>query len=163
MAARIAVGLGALAVIAAVVVAAMVATAGDEPEQPPPAPPTKDDPAAYTMAFVEGAIQRYERDGREATVAYYNSLESVDGEWYAFIVGEDGVTISHHNEQFRDRDPNLRVDVDGRFYGGDLLAATEEGRWVDYAILNPETGEPGQKHTWAKRHDGLIFASGWYE
>ena len=158
MTVRIAVGFGVLAAIAAAVVAAIV-TASGEPELPTP---TKDDPAAYTIAFVEGAIQRYERDGREATVDYYNSLDSVDGEWYGFIVGEEGVTISHHNAQFRDRDPSLRVDIDGRFYGDDLLGATQEGSWIEYAVVNPTTGENGQKHTWAKRHDGLIFAAGWY-
>ena len=45
----------------------------------------------------------------------------------------------------------------------DLLGATEAGRWVDYVLVNPETGDDRQKHTWAVRHDGLIFASGWYE
>ena len=29
--------------------------------------------------------------------------------------------------------------------------------------MNPETGDDRQKHTWAVRHDGLLFASGWYE
>ena len=51
----------------------------------------------------------------------------------------------------------------GYFYGDDLRAADEEGRWVSYVFLNPETGEQQTKHTWAIRHDGLIFASGWYE
>ena len=64
---------------------------------------------------------------------------------------------------FLGRDPALRVDSTGRFYGDDLLSATEAGRWVDYVLLNPETGDERQKHTWAVRHDGLIFASGWYE
>ena len=75
----------------------------------------------------------------------------------------DGVTISHHNPKFRGRDPSLRVDPTGYFYGDELLAADDDGRWVDYVILNPETGENRQKHTWIIRHDGLLFASGWYE
>ena len=86
-----------------------------------------------------------------------------DGEWYVFIVDGKGYTIAHHNDKFRDRDPSLRVDAVGYFYGDDLLGATEDGRWVDYVILNPESGENDQKHTWAVKHDGLIFASGWYE
>ena len=132
----------------------------DGPDQ---SEPSKDDPAAYTKAFVQRAIQRYERDGRQATIDYYNSTESVDGEWYVFIIDQDGFTISHHNPTFRGRDPSLRVDATGYFYGDELLGATEEGRWVDYVILNPETGENEQKHTWAVRHDGLLFGSGWYE
>ena len=125
--------------------------------------PSKSDVPAYTRAFVSRAIDLYYAVGREDTVAYYNTKESVDGQWYVFIVDEDGYTISHHNPMFRGRDPALRVDAAGYFYGDDLLGATESGRWVDYVLLNPETGDDRQKHTWAVRHDGLIFASGWYE
>ena len=125
--------------------------------------PSKSDVPAYTRAFVGRAIDLYYAVGREDTIAYYNTRESVDGQWYIFIVDEDGYTISHHNPMFRGRDPSLRVDAAGYFYGDDLLGATESGRWVDYVLLNPETGDDRQKHTWAVRHDGLIFASGWYE
>ena len=125
--------------------------------------PRKSDNPAFTKSFVEQAIELYEAIGREATVAYYNTKESVDDQWYVFIIDEDGYTIGHHNSMFLGRDPALRVDSTGRFYGDDLLSATETGRWVDYVLLNPETGDERQKHTWAVRHDGLIFASGWYE
>ena len=57
-----------------------------------------------------------------------------------FIVDENGYTIAHHNPKFVGRDPSLRVDAVGYFYGDDLLGATEEGRWVDYVLLNPDTG-----------------------
>ncbi len=152
--------LAAVLAVAAVVIVAVVMITRDAPGR---TTPSKDDSAAYTRAFVQEAIHRYERDGKQATVDYYNRVESVDGEWYVFIVGPDGVTISHHNPKFRGRDPSLRVDATGYFYGDDLLAADEDGRWVDYVILNPETGENRQKHTWITRHDGLLFASGWYE
>ena len=126
--------------------------------------PSKAKPAAYTQAFVRRAIDLYAGVGRDVTLDYYNTVESVDGPWYAFIVNvEDGLTIAHYNPDLRGRDPSLRVDVTGYFYGDDLLAADEDGRWVDYVFLNPETGEQQTKHTWAIRHDGLIFASGWYE
>ena len=125
--------------------------------------PAKHDAPAYTRAFVGQAIDLYGAIGREDTVAYYNTGESVDGQWYVFIVDEDGYTIAHPNPMFLGRDPDLRVDATGYFYGDDLLGTTESGRWVDYVLLNPETGDDRQKHTWAVRHDGLIFASGWYE
>ena len=125
--------------------------------------PDKSDAPAYTKAFVSRAIDLYNAIGREDTVAYYNTRQSVDGQWYVFIVDEDGYTVSHHNPMFRGRDPSLRVDAAGYFYGDDLLGATESGRWVDYVLLNPETGGDRQKHTWAVRHNGLIFGSGWYE
>ena len=126
-----------------------------------PGPSTSDAPA-YTQAFVQQAINLYDALGLEETIAYYNTEESVDGQWYAFIVDRNGYTIAHHNPDFRGRDPSLRVDATGHFYGDDLLGATEEGRWVDYVLLNPETGDDRQKHTWAVLYDGLIFASGWY-
>ena len=125
--------------------------------------PSKADPPAYTQRFVQQAIERYEETGLEATVEYYNSEESVDGQWYVFIIDSDGYTIAHFNPMFIGRDPNLRVDATGRFYGDELLAATAEGVWVDYVLANPATGDDRQKHTWAVLYDGLIFASGWYE
>ena len=124
---------------------------------------SKADAPAYTRAFVARAIDLYNAIGREATVDYYNTTESVDGQWYVFIIDQDGYAIAHHNPMFRGRDPDLRVDAAGYFYGDDLLGATESGRWVDYVLLNPQTGDDRQKHTWAVLHDGLIFASGWYE
>ena len=125
--------------------------------------PRKTDAPAYTEAVVQQAINLYEAVGLEDTVAYYNTKESVDGQWYAFIVdGESGFTIAHHNPVLRGRGPSLRVDPTGYFYGDDLLGATEAGRWVEYVIVNPETGENQRKHTFAVLHDGYIFASGWH-
>ena len=125
--------------------------------------PSKSDVQAYTRDFVKRAIDLYSAVGRDDTITYYNMPESVDGQWYVFIVDEEGYTVGHHNPMFRGRDPSERVDSKGYFYGDNLLGATESGRWVDYWLLNPETGDERQKHTWAVRHDGLIFASGWYE
>ena len=125
--------------------------------------PGKSDAPAYTKAFVQQATNLYVALGLEETVAYYNAKESVDGQWYVFIIDPDGYTIAHHNPQFRGRDPSLRVDATGYFYGDDLQSATEAGHWVDYVLLNPESGENRQKHTWIVRHDGLLFGSGWYE
>ena len=134
-----------------------------EPAGPQDREPDKANAAEYTKFLVGDAVGRYESEGLDATVAYYNTRESVDGQWYVFIVDEGGYTIAHHNPDFRNRDPSLRVDATGHFYGDELLGATESGRWVDYVLLNPETGENRQKHTWIVRHDGLLFASGWYE
>ena len=125
--------------------------------------PSKADNPAYTQAFVQRAINLYDALGLQATISYYNSQESVDGQWYVFIINEDGYTISSYNESLRFREPSERVDSTGHFYGDDLLSATEAGRWVNYVIVNPESGGEQRKHTWAVRHDVLIFGSGWYE
>ena len=126
--------------------------------------PRKTEVEAYTKSVVQQAINLYNALGLEQTLAYYNTEESVDGQWYAFIVdAETGVTIGHQNPALRGRDPSQRVDATGYFYGDDLLSATESGSWSSYVIVNPDTGENQRKHTFAVLHDGYIFASGWYE
>ena len=148
----------ALAVSVVALVVALMALTAERP-----AAPTKDEPGAYTKSFVEEAISHYEREGLEATVAYYNDPAHIDGEWYVFIINEDGYNISHYLPEQRYADPSARVDSTGRFYGDEILGTTEEGRWVDYFFRNPETGEDDQKHAWVVKHDGLVFGSGWYE
>ena len=71
--------------------------------------PGESDAPAYTKAFVQQTTNLYVALGLEETVAYYNTKESVDGQWYVFIIDPDGYTIAHHNPQFRGRDPSLRV------------------------------------------------------
>ena len=96
-------------------------------------------------------------------MAYYNTPESIDGQWYTFIVdAETGLTVAHHDPDVVGSDPDRRVDSTGYFYGDDLLAATEQGHWLSYVYNNPETGEEQRKQTWAVLHDGYIFGSGWY-
>ncbi len=125
--------------------------------------PTKNEPEAYTQSLVQDAIRLYRSEGRQATIDHYSSPENVDGPWYVFIIGEDGYTIAHYVPDRIGRDPALRVDITGYFYGDDMLSATGAGKWVSYVFNNPETGEETRKHTWIVRHDGLYFGSGWYE
>ena len=117
-----------------------------------------------TKNFVQEAIDRYNSDGREATVAYYNSPESVDRQWYVFIIDENETMIAHPTRKDRIGTTRKdRVDVTGYYYGDEFASATEDGKWVSYSFTNPTTGQNGNKHTWIVRHDGLLFGSGWYE
>ena len=127
--------------------------------------PTRADRPGYTAAMVEQALQRYEAEGREATVDYYNTPESVDGEWYVFIFDESDQLIAHANPDLLGMDlkGDLGVDVTGYRFGDLMLTATEEGVWVDYLFLNLATGNQEYKHSWVVRHDGLLFGSGWYQ
>ena len=124
--------------------------------------PDRNDPASYTKHVVQQTIELYESDGRQALLDYVNSMASVDGQWYPFVI-EGEYTIAHHNPRFIGQDPDERVDSTGRFYGDEMLAAIEDGRWVSYVFLNPDTGREHTKHAWVVLHDGLIFGSGWYE
>ena len=123
------------------------------------------DRAGYTVAMVERALQRYGDEGREATVAYYNSPESVDGEWYVFIVDENDLMIAHADpgRLGQDLKGDLGVDVNGYRFGDQILSTTEEGLWTEYVHISPITDQAQAKHTWVVRYDGLIFGSGWYE
>jgi len=127
---------------------------------------SKADRAGYTVAMVERAIRMYDAQGRKATVEYYNSPESVDGEWYVFIFDESeklialAVNPDTLGEELR---VDVGVDFTGYRHGEAIAGATEEGMWVDYFFLNPVTGNQEWKHSWVVWHDGLIFGSGWYQ
>ena len=124
--------------------------------------PTENEAAGYTRSMVQDAIRYYDRNGRDAAVDYYSSEDSVHGQWYVFIVDAYGYAIASPNPDMIGRDPALRVDASGYFYGDDLMSATGAGKWISYIFRHPQTGENARKHTWVVRHDGLLFASGFY-
>ena len=136
------------------------------PAPEPAPPPSKDDPAAFTQAFVQRAVDLFEAEGLEPALAAYNDPASVDESWYVFVMDAEGVIIAHptvpENLGASVLGP-LGVDSAGHVFGPALAAATEDGVWVDYNYFNPATGDEGIKHTWAVRRDGTVFASGWYE
>ena len=129
--------------------------------------PSTSQPDVYTKYVAQQAIDYYIANGLDATLDYYNSIASVDGEWYVFIADENDVVIAHATVPSRRggylRDPSTRTDITGFFYGPVLADASELGRWVTYRFLNPAIGQIQTKHTWVIRYDGLLFASGWYE
>ena len=57
--------------------------------------PGKSDAPAYTRAFVQQAMNLYVALGLEETVAYYNTKESVDGQWYVFMSDENQTIVAH--------------------------------------------------------------------
>ena len=127
--------------------------------------PPKSTPAEYTKFLVRDAISQYESDGLDATVAHYNSKESIDGQWYVFIADEGKNMIAHA------ANPDLvgkhASDILGpnAYPAGAAVAASadEDGGWFDYTFPNPATGAVETKHSWMVIHDGLTFGSGWYE
>ena len=138
-----------------------------EPWRPDPATlpvVSKEDPAAFTHAFVLEAIARYEFGGLETTLAHYNDPASIDGQWYVFINDADDLLLAHAPRQdLLGTTLQEVVGPDGDLVGAKIAEATEIGLWVKYLWGNPETGENEQKHTWAIRHDGYLFGSGYYE
>ena len=123
----------------------------------------REDLADVTVDYVQRAIELYDRDGLEATIAYYDSRESVDGQFYLFLIDENDLYLAHPIfPHLKGTDIKDVVGSDGQELGKEVAEATEEGHWVDYLWPNPETGFEEPKSAWVIRHDGLIFASGFY-
>ena len=81
--------------------------------------PSKSTPAEYTRHVVDNAVARYEAQGLEATLAHYNSPQSVDGQWYVFIIDENDLVIGHPDPERRGLDLNgwVGTDVNGYEFG----------------------------------------------
>ena len=131
--------------------------------------PSKSAPAAYTQYVVDSAIARYQAQGLDATLAHYNSPQSIDGQWYVFIIDENDLVIGHPEPERLGLDVKgwVGTDVNGYEFGTAMLASDEGGKWVSYVYRNPASGGLGTgdfefKNVWVERHDGLLFASGWY-
>ena len=131
--------------------------------------PSRSTPAEYTQYVVDNAIARYESQGLDATLAHYNSPQSIDGQWYVFIIDENDLVIAHPDPERLGLDLKgwVGTDDNGYEFGPAMLAATEDGAWVSYVYRNPESGGIGSgdfelKNVWVERRDGLLFASGWY-
>lgn len=138
-----------------------------EPAPAAPAVPDAASPAAFTQSFVAEALALVEAEGFSRALDYYNSRESIDGDWYLFIAQEgDGRLLAHAASPSHVGQSllgPLGVDSTGDRFGPRLLAAPVEGVWVDYVHRNPRTCHTGLKHAWAVNRDGVIYVSGWYE
>ena len=123
------------------------------------------DRGEFTVDMVLDAVEFYEDEGREATVARYNDPANADGEWYVFVFDEQGYNIAHINPEILGQNlkDDLGTDSTGYRFGDSILAATGRGHWVDYVYENPVTGNQEYKHAWVVKRNGLIFGSGWYQ
>ena len=119
--------------------------------------------ADVTRNYIAKAIAHYDREGLESTIEYYNSRESVDGQFYLFLIGADDLYLAHPIfPHLIGTDIKDVVGSDGQELGKEIAEATEAGHWVEYLWPNPVTLREEHKVAWVVRHDGLIFASGYY-
>ncbi len=122
-----------------------------------------EDVASSTKEYVNKAIAKYNDDGLDAVIAHYNSQDSLDGQFYLFLIGADDNYVAHPIfPHLIGTDIKDVVGSDGQELGKEIAQATEEGVWVEYLWPHPVSRKEQQKVTWAIRHDGLIFASGYY-
>ena len=175
---RIALAAGLLLLVSALFAACGDDDAGQTPaeveetaqqEEEETSVPSRDTPAEYTQYFVDNAIARYETQGLDATLAHYNSPQSIDGQWYVFIIDENDLVIGHPEPERLGLDVKgwVGTDINGYEFGPEMLAADEAGKWVSYVYRNPASGGIGSgefelKNVWVEKHDGLLFASGWH-
>ena len=61
--------------------------------------PTMDDPEAFTVAFVQAAVDLYKTEGSDAAIAYYNNPMSIEGQWYVFITDTNDMFVAHAPRQ----------------------------------------------------------------
>ena len=114
-------------------------------------------------AYVQRALERYERDGLGATVAHYNDPDSVEGAVYLVIYSEDNKMLTNAiaphvvGSDFTEVKTLAGVNVI------ELLrnAASEDGAWVQYVAELGNVRGPGfgQTHRWVILRDGLIFTA----
>ncbi|MCE2405160.1 MAG: cache domain-containing protein, partial [Dehalococcoidia bacterium] len=106
------------------------------------AAPPKSMPAEYTKYFVNNAIGRYKTEGLDATLAYYNTPESIDGQWYMFIIDEENTMRAHAADpDLVDQPAAAAVGPNGYPAGEAVAAAADEhGAWLDYTFPNPVSG-----------------------
>lgn len=111
------------------------------------------------------ARARMLRLGRDAAIAYYNTPESIDGEYYVTIaqplgtIGADAVMPELLSTNLRDLqasdDPELGQKIFALENGGEL--------WITHLWRNPATGQEERRHTYALRWLGFYIVSGYYE
>ena len=122
-----------------------------------------EDVSESVKEYVSKAVARYEDEGLDATIAYYNGQDSLDGQFYLFLIGADDIYLAHPIfPHLIGTDIKDVVGSDGQELGKEIALATEEGVWVEYLWPHPTTRREQQKVTWALRHGGMIFASGYY-
>ena len=82
--------------------------------------------------------------GLAATIGYYNSAETVEGKWFAFIADSSGAIVDHYDKAL------VGTDLKD-LLGFDIPDAPAEGNWVTTEDVR----------VWVVGYDGLIFGSGW--
>ncbi|MDE2696632.1 MAG: cache domain-containing protein [Chloroflexota bacterium] len=122
-----------------------------------------EDVAFSVKEYVDRAIATYDRDGLDAVISHYNSQDSLEGQLYLFLIGADDIYLAHPIfPHLIGTDIKDVVGSDGQELGEEIALATDEGIWVKYLWPHPVSRVEQRKVTWAIRHDGLIFASGYY-
>ena len=83
--------------------------------------------------------------GLALAIAYYNSAENVEGDWFAFIADRSGKVVDHYDKALVGTDLKDLLGIDA-------FDATPEGIWVTTEDVR----------VWVVGYDGMTFGSGWH-
>ena len=126
--------------------------------------PVPGKPDVYTQDYVQKAIDLYDSDGLDATVARYNSRDSLDNQWYLVLADVANEMVLAHGLRPDLSGTNVTnlLDPEGFNIGEALLAAPENGYWFQIAFFSSLEAGFSRINVWAVRHNGLVFASGYF-
>lgn len=122
--------------------------------------------AEEAQALVARAIAAYDAEGRDAFKRMTApGTEFRERDLYVFVIGPDHRTVAHGGDaNLVGADVTTNVDPDGKHFGREFVQqASATGRWVDYKIIDPQSGKVLPKSSWIVLHDGYIFGAGIYK
>lgn len=131
-------------------------------------PDSVESPATPQQArrLLEEAIEFYKANGKDKAFAEIENPNGKfrRGELYIFVYGRDGL-IAAHGADLKRVGSNVMTlqDKNGKFFGKEIMQIGEAGGTVDYAWVNPVTGEIQQKTSFIALADGFRFGCGTYQ
>jgi len=117
---------------------------------------------------VQQAIERYDKDGLDATVAHYNNSDSISEHGiFLILLDADNITLTHPTQPQIVGSDFVAVGVSRQGIRiGELAvnSATEEGGWIQFEaeLANARGSGFSQRHMLSVKHDNLIFIAGFF-
>jgi hypothetical protein len=123
--------------------------------------------ADEARALVARALQLVQQNGRSGALGSLHSASAgfVDRDLYIFFVDDQGRYVLHGAKPAMEgRRVHDVPGIDGdRFVRDAFAAAAAGGGWIDYAIVNPVSGQVQAKASWVQQlDDGLVIGCGIY-
>jgi cytochrome c len=116
--------------------------------------------------LVNEAVKFYRANGEDRAFAEINNLQGKfrRGELYIFVYDNDGRIAAHGADlTLIGADVMNLQDVNGNFFGREIMKVGESGGWVEYAWPNPLTGTVQPKTSYIILVDGFRFGCGVYK
>ena len=122
--------------------------------------------AKRANALLDRAVAYYKEKGDDALPAFGRGGNFIDGEYYVYVVGIDGVMYASGGPSATlvGRDVTDLKDVSGKPFMRDLLEAgkTQGAGMVEYRWLNPYDDKVEPKKALFRRVGDKILAVGYY-